>query len=269
MCQRLEGKVAIITGSGSGIGRGIAHCFAREGATVIVNDINIQNARAVARELKAEGGKAIAIKADVTREKQVETMVNRVLATFSRIDILVNNAGVGGEHIGPPLTNLTGKDWDQTYSVNMKAIFLTCKAVMPHMVNQKYGKIINISSVAGKRASVNIPHYSASKAAVISFTEALATELGPYGINVNAICPGIIWTPLWERFAGQLAEQSPRLKGLGLTARGAFDAIVTQPGVRTEQMPEDIGMLAVFLASDESRRITGEAISVAGPTPVS
>jgi len=187
-------------------------------------------------------------------------MVNRVLATFSRIDILVNNAGVAGEHIGPPLTNLTGEDWDHTYSVNVKAIFLMCKAVMPHMVNQKYGKVINISSVAGKRPSPTLPAYAASKAAVISFTDALAQELGPYGINVNAICPGIIWTPLWERFAGQIAEQNPRLKGRGLTARGAFDAIVTQPGVRTEQLPDDIGMLAVFLASDESRRISGEAI---------
>ncbi len=269
MCQRLEGKIAIITGAGSGIGRGTAYCFAREGATVVVNDINIQNARAVAREIKADGGKAIAIKADVTREKQVEQMVKKVADTFGRIDVVVNNAGVGGEHIGSPLTNLTGEDWDMTFAVNTKGIFLMCKAVMPHMVQQKHGKIINISSVAGKRPSATIPAYSASKAAVINFTEALATELGPYGINVNAICPGIIWTPLWERFAGQLAEQSPQLKGLGLTARAAFDAIVTQPGVRTEQMPEDIGMLAVFLASNESARITGEAISVAGPTPVS
>jgi len=272
MCNRLKDKVAIITGSGSGIGRGIAHCFAAEGATVVINDINLANARTVANEIKAKKGRALAIKADVTRPAEVKRMVDRVLKRFGQIDILVNNAGTGGDksgksRLGPPITNITDEDWDFTFAVNVKGIFIMCKAVIPHMVSRRYGRIINISSVAGKSPSVLIPAYSASKAAVINFTQVLSTELAPQGITVNAICPGIIWTPMWQEFARRQTETNPRLKGLD--PKTAFDAIVTQPGVRMEQKPEDIGMLAVFLASDESVRITGEAISVAGPTPVS
>jgi len=274
MCNRLEGKVAIITGSGSGLGRATAILMAEEGATVIVNDVNLVNARAVASEIKAKKGKALAIKADVTKSPQIKKMVDRVLKRFGQIDILVNNAGTGGDvsgksKLGPPITNIEDEDWDYTFAVNVRGIFACCKAVYDHMKGRKYGKIINISSQAGKRPSVLIPAYSASKAAVISFTEVLSQELAPYGINVNAICPGIIWTPMWEKFARQQTEQNPRLKGL--TPKQAFDAIVTGIGqglTKGEQQPEDIAMLAVFLASEESKRITGEAIMVAGPTPI-
>jgi NAD(P)-dependent dehydrogenase (short-subunit alcohol dehydrogenase family) len=271
MGNRLADKVAIITGSGSGLGRATAHCMAAEGATVIINDINLANARTVASEIKAKKGKALAIKADVTKPVQVKRMVDRVLKRFGKIDILVNNAGTGGARsgkskLGPPLTNITDEDWDFTFAVNVKGIFIMCKAVMDHMKEHKYGKIINISSAAGKRPSVLIPAYSASKAAVINFTQVLAAELAPYGINVNAICPGIIWTPMWQEFARRQTEQNPRLKGLD--PKTAFNLIVTQGAVKAEQQPEDIGMLAVFLASDESKGIAGEAISVDAPTPI-
>ena len=266
MGNRLQGKVAIVTGSGGGIGRGTAKCLAAEGAIVVVNDINLANARDVVKEIRAGKGKAIAIKADVTRPAQVKRMIQRVIKRFGKIDVIINNAGVFGKHVGPPLTNITDEDWDFTFAVNVKGIFIMCKAVMDHMKECKYGKIINISSAAGKRPSVLIPAYSASKAAVINFTQALATELAPYGINVNAICPGIIWTPMWQEFARRQTEQNPRLKGLD--PKTAFNLIVTQGAVKAEQQPEDIGMLAVFLASDESKGIAGEAISVDAPTPI-
>ena len=267
MADKLAGKIAIITGSGSGIGRATAHCMAAEGATVIINDINLVNARKVANEIRKEKGKAFAIKADVTKSPQVKRMIDRVLKRFGRIDIVMNNAGVGGEHIGPPLTNITDEDWDKTFAVNCKGIFIMCKAVMEHMKARKSGKIINTSSVAGKKPSVTIPAYSASKAAVIAFTQTLAEELAPYNVQVNAICPGIIWTPMWEAFAGKLSERNPFLKGQ--SAANAFKAITstTTGDMQRVQQPEDIGMLAVFLASDDSKRITGEAISVEAPTP--
>lgn len=274
MGSRLYGKVAIITGAGSGLGCATAHCMAAEGATVVIADLNLANARKVAADIRAEKGKAMAIKTDVTKSVQIKRMVDRVLARYGQIDILVNNAGTGGptggkSRLGPPITNITDEDWDFTFAVNVRGIFACCKAVVGHMKSRKYGKIINISSVAGKQPSVLIPAYSASKAAVISFTQVLSNELAPQGINVNAICPGIIWTPMWEEFARRQVEQNPRLKGL--SPKQAFDAIVTgmgQGAYKGEQQPEDIAMLAVFLASEESRRISGEAISVAGPTPI-
>jgi NAD(P)-dependent dehydrogenase (short-subunit alcohol dehydrogenase family) len=273
MGERLAGKVAIITGSGSGLGRASAMCMASEGATVIINDVNLANARAVASEIKAKKGKALAIKADVTKPAQVKRMVDKVLKRFGQIDILMNNAGTGGKtdsksKLGPPLTNILEEDWDFTFAVNVRGMFTCCKAVMDHMKSRRYGRIINVSSTAGKRPSVLIPAYSASKGAVITFTQVLSQELAPQGITVNAICPGIIWTPMWQEFARRQTEQNPRLKGM--EPKAAFDAIVTMAAggvARAEQQPEDIGWLAVFLASDEAKRISGEAISVDGPTP--
>lgn len=263
MCNRLEGKVAIVTGAGSGIGRGIALAFAKEGAKVAVNDEHGDEATAVAEEVRAQGKEALAVEGDVSRNDHVEEMVRRALAAFGRIDVLVNNAGVCGEHVGTPLSDLTEEDWDRTYEVNLKAHFLTCRAVMPHMIEQKSGKIVNISSIAGKTGEPVIPHYSASKAGVVNFTQALARELAPHRINVNAVCPGLIWTPLWERMAKVVAEKA----GLpsGVEPRAVFDGAVQQTILmKTEQTAEDIAMTVVFLASNESDQITGQAINVDG-----
>lgn len=263
MANRLEGKVAIITGAGSGIGQGIAHAFAREGAKVVANDVHGDNVKTLVEEIKAQGKEALAIKADVTQNDQIEDIVRKTLDTFGRIDVLVNNAGVIGEHTGPPLSNITEEDWDITYKVNLKALFLTCKAVMPHMVEQKSGKIINISSIAGKTGQPVHPHYSASKAGAISFTQSLARELAPHRINVNAICPGLIWTPLFEELVTHIAENNPERKGM--EPRAVFEDIVERSvPMKTEQTPEDIAMTAVFLASNESNQITGQAINVDG-----
>ena len=263
MCNRLEGKVTLITGAGSGIGRGIALAFAKEGAKVVVNDEHGDEATAVADEVRAQGREALALEGDVSRNHQVEEMVRKTLEAFDRIDVLVNNAGVGGEHIGTPLSDLTEEDWDRTYEVNLKAHFLTCRAVMPHMIEQKSGKIINISSIAGKTGSPVIPHYSATKAGVVNFTQALARELAPHRINVNAVCPGLIWTPLWEKMAKVVAEKAALPPGV--EPRAVFDGAVQQMILmKTEQTAEDIAMTVVFLASNESDQITGQAINVDG-----
>ena len=263
MCNRLEGKVAIVTGAGSGIGRAIALAFAKEGARVLVNDEHGDEATAVADAVRAQGKEALAVQGDVSRDDQVKEMVRRTLEAFGRIDVLVNNAGVGGEHVGTPLGDLTEEDWDRTYEVNLKAHFLTCRAVMPHMIEQKSGKIINISSIAGKTGSPVIPHYSASKAGVVNFTQALAMELAPHRINVNAVCPGLIWTALWERMAKVVAEKAQLPSGV--EPRAVFDGAVQQMmPMKTEQTAEDIAMTVVFLASSESDQITGQAINVDG-----
>jgi NAD(P)-dependent dehydrogenase (short-subunit alcohol dehydrogenase family) len=263
MCNRLEGKAAIVTGAGSGIGRAIALAFAKEGARVLVNDVRGEDAIAVADEIRAQGGEALALEADVSRNDQVEGMVETALETFGAVDLLVNNAGVGGEHVGMPLSDLTEEDWDSAYQVNLKAHFLTCRALMSHMIERKSGKIINVASIAGKTGSPIIPHYSATKAGVVNFTQALAMELAPHRINVNAVCPGLIWTPLWERMATVLAEKASLPSGV--EPRAVFDGAVQQMmPMKTEQTAEDIAMTVVFLASSESDQITGQAINVDG-----
>ena len=263
MSKRLKGKVAIVTGAGSGIGRGIAFAFAREGAKVVVNDIHGKEASAVAEEIKGKGSEALAIQADVSKNDQVEKMVKKTLEVFGRIDILVNNAGVGVDNIGPPLSEITESEWDRNYEVNLKAHFLTCRAILPLMIEQKGGKIINMSSMGGKIGSPAIPQYTAMKAGVINFTESVALEGALHHVNVNAICPGIVRTPMFLKTCQITSEKHPMMKGMDLAA--VFDAAIqVMIPMKTEQTPEDIGMLAVFLASKESDQITGQAINVDG-----
>jgi NAD(P)-dependent dehydrogenase (short-subunit alcohol dehydrogenase family) len=263
MSNRLEGKVAIVTGAGGGIGRGIACRFAGEGARVVVNDMNGERAAAVAEEIKSQGKEALAIEADVRRNDQVENMVKKALDAFGRIDILVNNAGVGVDSIGPPLSEITEEDWDRNYEVNLKAHFLTCRAVLPLMTEQQSGRIINMSSMGGKMGSPSIPQYNAMKAGVINFTRAVAVEGALYHVTANAICPGIVKTPMFLKTCQLVRDKNALMEGMDLDS--IFDAsIQTMVPMKTEQTPEDIANLAVFLASDEASQITGQAINVDG-----
>ena len=263
--MRLEGKAAIVTGGGSGIGRGIVLCLAREGADITIADINMENGNKVAQEVKDLGRKAITTKTDVTAASDAEEMVGKTVESFGAADILVNNAGIinVGGRLGMPFTNNTEEDWDIIYDVNIKAHFLTCKATAPHMISRRSGKIINIASVAGKNGSQTNPPYSVAKAGVINFTRVLALDLAPHNINVNAICPGFLWTPLWETIAGKLKESNPTFKDM--TAREVFEHRVRDLSpMGREQTPEDIGNMAAFLASDQARNITGQSINVDG-----
>jgi NAD(P)-dependent dehydrogenase (short-subunit alcohol dehydrogenase family) len=260
--MRLAGKVAIVTGGGSGIGRGIALALAREGADVAIPDIQVINAEKVADEVKGLGRKSFAMKTDVTSSADVKGMIDRAREVFGKVDILVNNAGMAGP-TGMPFTNNTEEDWDRTFAVNTKSVFLTCKAVAPYFIERKAGRIINIASIAGPLSSLTMPPYSVAKQGVITFTRIVAKELAPHGVTVNAICPGVLWTAFWEKLAAHIASTNPAFAGM--TPRQVFEKRVTDiVPMKCEQTPEDIGNAAAFLASDEARYITGQALNVDG-----
>jgi meso-butanediol dehydrogenase / (S,S)-butanediol dehydrogenase / diacetyl reductase len=260
--MRLEGKVAVVTGGGSGIGRGIVLAMAREGADVAIPDIQVINADKVSAEVKALGRKSLAMKTDVTSAADVKAMTDRVRDTFGKIDIVVNNAGMAAPP-GLPFTNNTEEDWDKAFAVNTKSVFLVSKAVAAHMIERKSGRIINIASIAGPIAAPTMPPYSVAKMGVITLTKIVARELAPHGVTVNAICPGVLYTDFWQKLAAHIAETTPAFKGM--TARQVFDKRVGDlVPLKREQTPEDIGWAAVFLASEEARNITGVALPVDG-----
>jgi meso-butanediol dehydrogenase/(S,S)-butanediol dehydrogenase/diacetyl reductase len=260
--MRLAGKVAIVTGGGSGIGRGIVLALAREGADVAIPDIQVMNAEKVADEVKSLGRKSFGMKTDVTSSADVKSMVERTREVYGKVDILVNNAGMASPP-GMPFTNNTEEDWDRTFAVNTKSVFLTCKAIAPYFIERKAGRIVNIASVAGPLSAVTMPAYSVAKQGVITFTRVIAKELAAHGITVNAICPGVLWTAFWEKLAAHIAATNPAFAGM--TARQVFEKRVNDiVPMKAEQTPDDIGNAAAFLASDEARYITGQSLNVDG-----
>ena len=259
----LKGKVALITGAGGGIGRGIARCLAEEGVHLALADISKSGAEAAAEEIGKFDVNTIPYVLDVTEKSQCVDIVDATNKEMGSLDIVVNNAGViGGADfkLGMPLSDINEDDWDDTYNVNVKGVFLLCQASLEKMKGNGWGRIINISSRAGRDGRETIPHYSASKAAVIIFTQALAREVARAGITVNAVCPGLIWSAMWEQLATQFRKKFPNFKGK--TAREVFDYFVEQTPMGVEQSTEDIGRVVAFLASDDAKTITGQAILV-------
>ena len=241
---KVHNKISIVTGAGQGIGRGIALKLSAEGASVVVTDVNEETARRTADEL---GSGAIAIAADVTSKSSVEAMVARVQERFGRIDVLVNNAG--WDKAGPFLES-TETDWERIISINLVGVLNTSKAVLPLMVKQGFGCVINIASDAGRVGSSGEAVYSAAKGGVIAFTKATAREMARYQINVNCVCPGPADTPL----LASLGADNPKLR----------DALIRAIPFRRLADPADVANAVAFLASDEARYITGQTLSVSG-----
>ncbi len=267
--MRLKDQVAIVTGGGGGLGEGICLCLAREGAHVVVSDVKLELAEKVAVRVKKMGQKSSALQTDVRKSDQCGKLIEKTLDEMGRIDILVCSAGVGGfvyrgESDEPPiLENISEEEWDLTIDVNLKGVFLCNKAVAAYFKKQKRGKIINISSIGGRKGIDWIAHYSASKAGVIVLTQAVALQLAPYNVNVNTVCPGVIRTRMWDTGAKVLSQSYPPFKGM--SPDDVFDAVVQNMiPMRRAQTAEDIGNTVVFLASEEAKEITGQAINVDG-----
>ncbi|HXG36055.1 MAG TPA: glucose 1-dehydrogenase [Dehalococcoidia bacterium] len=246
---RLEGKVAVITGAASGIGRASAILFAAEGAKVIAADWDEEKGRQVEQEIKESGGSAQFIKVDVSKPEDVQRMINLAEETYGRLDVVFNNAGVEGQQALTADCSL--ENWERVININLKGVFLGMKYAIPVMLKNGGGSIINTASVAGLVGFVSIPAYCASKGGVIQLTRTAALEYAKQGIRVNAICPGVIATPMVERFAEQLGE----------AGRQGLEAM--EPVGRMGK-PEEVAEVAVFLASDESSFCTGAPFIVDG-----
>jgi len=246
----LKEKVALVTGARRGIGRGIVLSLAKAGAKVVVTDVDEKECQEVVKEIENLGSEGLAKKMDVTNRKEIEEVVSEAVKKFGKIDILINNAGICWPL--KPLTELTEEEWDKIVDINLKGYYLCAQAAVKEMEKQKWGRIINIASVASGGqgfGSANISHYVATKGGVIGLTESWAIEFAPIGVNTNAICPGLIETKMVDPF---LAD--PKTKETFL------DRI---PKKRMGQ-PEDIGAAAVFLASDEADYVNGASLVVDG-----
>jgi NAD(P)-dependent dehydrogenase (short-subunit alcohol dehydrogenase family) len=292
---KLKDKVALIAGGGQGIGEGISLCLAQEGADVAIADINADNAKRVAEKAKSLGRKALAISTDLTEEGEAKKTVQKTVDFFGRIDILVNNIGgvsretlmqivenraaIGNETF-PEFMYFNSKVWDQYYRLNLKTHILLSQAVTPYFIKQRNGKIVNISSVSGRLPEPDHMPYGSMKAGDISLTWSLARALAPYNVTVNCICPGFVYTPLWDMGATIRREMIREAKAKGqalppgvdpddierLTPRELWLKYIVMPAtpLGREQTAEDMGRAAVFLVSDDAKNITGQVLHVDG-----
>lgn len=300
--MKLEGKVAIVTGGAQGIGEGIVKCLADEGADIAIADINDEKATRMADSVKAKGRKALAIDTDLTSEEGVKKTLRDTIGFFSKVDILVNNVGGSLEErrqalrelrAAPPAGGLRlpsymvfGPEvWDKYYRLNLKSHVMMSQAVTPYFIKQKSGKIINISSIAARMSVPEHMPYAAFKASDISITWSLAKALAPYNITVNCICPGHVFTPLWEKSAAAMIEGFRNAKAKGQPLPGLFRndkkaegdienmkpydfwlkyVVAPNTPMGRDQTAEDMGRAVVFFVSEDAKNITGQVLHVDG-----
>jgi len=241
---KLAGKVALVTGAAQGIGRAIALLLARNGADIVVSDINLEKAEETVKEIRAIGPKAMAVKVDVSNLSDVERMVEDIIEKLAKIDILVNNAGITRDKL---ILRMTEEDWDAVLGVNLKGTFNCTKTVIRHMAKQRSGKIVNIASVVGEMGNAGQANYSASKAGVIGLTKTIAREYAQRGINVNAIAPGYIETPMTDALPEKAKDELKKLIPMERLGK-----------------PEDVAEAVLFLVCEESSYMTGQVLNVNG-----
>lgn len=254
--MKLRGKVALVTGAGQGIGKGIAECMAREGARIVIADINSDTALATAAEMKRDGHEVIAVTADVTKSDQVRAMVDAAYDRYGTLDIAVNNAGIVR---AKELVDTPDDEWDLVMEVNAKSVFLCCKEQAPRMARSGGGAIINIASTAGIVGFAGLSNYCASKYALVGFTSSIAKEYARQNVRINSICPGIVETDMWKG-AGGLANLWKMENETMEQAWDRFVGSLLPQGVA--QTARDMGELAVFLAT--APHLIGQAIAVDG-----
>jgi len=241
--MRLEGKVALVTGAGNGIGEATARRFAREGAIVVANDVDMEQARSVVTDLQRAGARALAVAGDVTKRADVETLMHHVVAEFGRVDVLINNAGINRDAMSHKMTE---EQWDQVLSVNLKGTFLCAQAALTRMREHGWGRVVNTSSI-GSLGNIGQANYAASKAGVIGLTRTLALEYAKYGITVNCIAPGPVMTRMLAGVPEAIREKIVARVPIGRIAR-----------------PDEIAGVHAFLASDDAAYITGQVVFVDG-----
>jgi meso-butanediol dehydrogenase/(S,S)-butanediol dehydrogenase/diacetyl reductase len=298
--MKLKGKVALIAGGGQGIGEGIVRCLAEEGADVAIADIDTDSAKRVAESAEAMGRKALAISADLTDDGEAQKTVQETVDFFGTIDILINNVGgvsretliqiienrlASGNETLPVFMHYNSKIWDKYYSLNLKTHVLLSHAVTPYFIKQQSGNIVNISSVSGRVPEPDHMPYGSMKAGDISLTWSLARALAPYNVRVNCVCPGFVYTPLWERGATIMLEAIRNALSQGQDLPPQFRQLnaqkkdmeklspyefwlnyIVKPStpLGREQTAEDMGRAVVFLVSDDAKNFTGQVLHVDG-----
>lgn len=243
--MKLTDRVAIVTGAGQGIGEAVAMRLAGAGAHIAVVDLNLEQAEKTAGQVRGLGRKSLAVCCDVSKSADVTAMRDTVLREFGRIDILVNNAGITGKNV--PMIEMDETEWDRVMAIDVKSIYLCCRAVLPHMIERGSGKIVNVASVAGKEGNPGLVAYSTAKAAVIGLTKALAKEMVTKGVYVNAVAPAVIETPILKSLTEQQVNYMTSRIPMGRVGK-----------------PEEVAAVIHFLASDDSSFVTAQCYDVSG-----